>query len=69
MPDCMKCQRPLTDDEIGIFKRMINRSAVEFLCKTCLATHFRCTEAQIDEKIEHFRKMGCTLFGQMKEDS
>lgn len=58
----MRCGRVLTNDEIGIYKRMVDRGASAFLCKTCFAAHFRCTEEQIDQKIEHFRRMGCTLF-------
>ena len=62
MAECMKCRRTLTGDEVGIYKRLVNRGAREFLCKTCLSAHFGCTESQIEEKIEHFRAMGCTLF-------
>lgn len=62
MADCKNCHRRLTGDEVGIHKRLVNRGAKEFLCKTCLAAYFGCTEAQIDEKIEYFRAMGCTLF-------
>ena len=62
MAVCKQCGRGLTGDEVGIYKRMVNRGATEFLCKACLAAHFGCTVAQIDEKIEHFRAMGCALF-------
>lgn len=66
MPKCVKCGRPLTGDETAIYKRLVNRGAAdnEMLCKTCLAAYFRCSEKRIDEKIEHFRAMGCTLFTQ-----
>ena len=29
----MKCGKTLTNDEIGIHKKMINRGARQFLCK------------------------------------
>ncbi len=62
MAACMKCGRDLTADEVGIYKRLVNRGATTYLCKACLSAHFGCTQTQIDEKIEHFRAMGCTLF-------
>ena len=69
MSDCCRnCGRKLTGDEIGIYKRMVNRGATDFLCASCLSGHFHIEEALIYEKIEHFRSMGCTLFA-AKQDS
>ena len=62
MERCKNCQRPLVNDEIAIYKRMVNRGATEFLCMTCMAKYFNVSEELVKEKIEHFRKMGCTLF-------
>lgn len=59
---CKACGRPLTSDEIAVTKKLINRGAAEFMCVTCLARHFEVTEADIEERIRHFRHMGCTLF-------
>ncbi len=61
-PCCKKCGRKLTYDEIGIHKKMINRGAREFFCLTCLANHLGCTEDNLRERIEHFRREGCLLF-------
>ena len=61
-PVCMKCGRTLTDDEIGIHKKMINRGATEFFCLTCLAESIGSTEERLKERIEHFRRQGCLLF-------
>lgn len=58
----MECGHPLAPDEIAIYRRMVNRGAERFLCMDCLARHFRCPRALIEEKIEHFRRIGCTLF-------
>ena len=62
METCCRCCRPLTFDEIGAHKKLVNRGAEAFLCKTCLAAKFRISEALIDEKIRQFKAMGCTLF-------
>ena len=61
--DCCKtCGRKLVNDEIAIYKRMVNRGATEYLCLTCFAAYYRVTEELLQEKIKHFRDMGCTLF-------
>ena len=59
---CKNCGRVLEKDEIAIYKRMVNRGATDFLCVACLAAHFNVSEDMIKEKIDHFRKMVCTLF-------
>ena len=59
---CRTCGRGLTADEIGIYKRMVNRGATDFLCASCLADYFKIDESLVYDKIEHFRAMGCTLF-------
>lgn len=63
MAQCMKCARELTSDEIGLHKKMINRGATEFMCLSCLARYYDCSEQLLLQKIEQFRAQGCTLFG------
>ncbi len=58
----MECEKRLTLDEIAIYRRLIYRDAEEYLCKACLAGKMRVSEKEIDEKIAHFKKIGCTLF-------
>ncbi len=62
MQTCMECEKRLTSDEIAIYRRLIYRDAEEYLCKACLAKKMRVTEKDIEEKIVHFKKIGCTLF-------
>ena len=59
---CMICKRPLVHDEIALTRKLINRGASEFMCMTCLAAKFNVSESLLEEKIEHFKKQGCTLF-------
>lgn len=59
---CKKCSRILSVDEKAIYKRLINRGATEFLCADCLAEQLKCPRELIDQKIEHFKEIGCTLF-------
>ena len=46
----------------ALTKKLINRSAEKFLCKTCLAAKFGCSESRLDDMAEKFRKQGCMLF-------
>jgi hypothetical protein len=59
---CIRCRAPLTNDEIGLTKKLINRGCTEFLCFACLAEHFQVTVSELRRKVEEFREMGCTLF-------
>lgn len=68
MANCEKCGRPLTNDEIGLHKKMINRGATSFMCLSCLADFFDCEEQLLLKKITHFRNMGCMLFTQENKD-
>lgn len=62
MARCFQCERKLTGDEISVYRKLVNREAVSFLCKSCLADYFGVSEAKIDEKIRQFKRNGCLLF-------
>ena len=62
MSRCRKCGRELESDEIGLTKKLINRGSTEFYCITCLAEMFECSEELLRNKIEYFRRSGCSLF-------
>ncbi|MBQ3183511.1 MAG: hypothetical protein IJB57_07560 [Clostridia bacterium] len=64
MAICNKCGKELHKDEKAIYKRLINRAAAEeeLLCKSCLAEHLGVAVSVIDDKIKHFKNIGCTLF-------
>ena len=59
---CAVCSKPVSRDEIGITKKLINRGAESYLCKRCLAARFKITVEEIDRLIENFRRAGCSLF-------
>ncbi len=62
MAECKNCKKTLTNDEIGLTKKLINRGSTEFYCIDCLADIFKCDKALLEKKTEQFRKMGCALF-------
>ena len=59
---CMECGKALTFNEIGAYKKFVNRGSTQFLCQTCLAAKLDVTVEEIDRKIEQFKAQGCTLF-------
>lgn len=59
---CVRCRAPLTPDEIGLTRKLINRGTTDFLCYGCMAEHFLVTVAELQEKVRQFQEMGCTLF-------
>ena len=59
---CEVCGRTLTQNDVGIHKRLVNRGAVTFRCRHCLAVDFDCDVARIDAQIRRFRATGCQLF-------
>ena len=62
MSACMDCGKNLTYNEIGAYKKFVNRGSRSFLCKQCLAQKLDVTTEDIDRKIEQFKQQGCTLF-------
>lgn len=65
---CVACGAPVTADEIGLTKKLINRGTTEFYCIRCLSGRFRVREENLREMIIRFRKQGCTLFSPWIED-
>ena len=59
---CKTCGKPLTNDDIGFYKKMVNRGAEEFSCIACLSRHFDLREDQSRALIERWRAAGCALF-------
>ena len=60
---CRVCGRaPLSADEIGLTKKLMDKQAVDFYCLSCLAELLEATEAELAAKAEEFKAQGCTLF-------
>lgn len=63
MSDCIKCgKKDLSNDEIAVYKKMINRGSTEFMCIDCLAEYYHVSRQAIEDKIEYFKQTGCVLF-------
>lgn len=60
---CKQCGQKLQSDDIAIYKKMVLRTADEFLCIDCLAKYFNVSRKAIEDKILYFRESGsCSLF-------
>ncbi|MBQ4316998.1 MAG: hypothetical protein IJC20_02000 [Clostridia bacterium] len=61
--NCVICNSPLTLDDVGATKKLINRGMQDnFLCIPCLAKKYNVTESRLREQIEYWRDSGCLLF-------
>lgn len=61
---CRSCGRPLSHDEIALHKKLYNRAAREYFCIQCSSEYLQVTVHMLEQKIQEFKNMGCTLFDQ-----
>lgn len=60
---CYVCGKaPLSKDEIGLTRKLIDKKTKIFYCLPCMADYFEVTEEELIAKIEEFKAEGCTLF-------
>ncbi len=60
---CCVCGRsPLSVDEIGLTKKLVDKQATDFYCLSCLAELLEATVAELSAKAEEFKAQGCPLF-------
>lgn len=60
---CYVCGKtPLTKNEIGLTKKLINKKAISFYCIDCLAEYLEVTTEELEAKVEEFKEEGCILF-------
>ena len=61
--ECVMCDvKNLDNDTIGINKKLLGKSIINFYCMNCLAESLSCTTQDLLDKIEEFKDEGCTLF-------
>ncbi len=60
---CYVCGKtPLSKNEIGLSKKLIDKKTSRFYCIDCLAEYLEVTTEELLDKIEEFKDEGCTLF-------
>ena len=56
------CKENISKDEIGINKKLLGESILEYYCMDCLAEYLEVSVEDLEDKIEEFKEQGCTLF-------
>ena len=59
---CVCGKTPLSRDEVGLTKKLIDRKTPVFYCLSCLADYLEVTGEELLAKVEEFKDEGCTLF-------
>lgn len=60
---CKQCGQELLNDDMAIYRKLVLRSADEFLCRDCLSAFFEIKREDIDALIAYYKESGtCTLF-------
>lgn len=60
---CYVCGKtPLSRNEVGLTKKLIDKKSPVFYCIPCLAEYLEVTSEELFAKIEYFKDEGCTLF-------
>ena len=63
MSRCYLCgKEPLTKNEIGLTRKLLNEEAVHFYCLECLAEFLEVDAEFLVMKIEDFKNQGCIYF-------
>ena len=61
--ECTSCRKmPLTKDEIGISRKLLDVDTKELYCIDCLAAYLEVMPEDIQDKIQMFKEDGCVLF-------
>ena len=60
---CYVCGKtPLSKNEVGLTKKLIDKKTQQFYCLPCLAEYLEVTEEELLAKIEELKNEGCKLF-------
>ena len=59
---CFSCGAVLTSDDIGMYRKAVNKGAEACLCLNCLSKKYNVSRAYFEEKIAFLKAQGCTLF-------
>lgn len=61
--NCKDCGAELHDDDIAIFRKLVDRGAEYFCCIDCLCEQLGCKREAVEALIKYYRESGkCTLF-------
>lgn len=61
-PLCLRCGGSVSRDAEGLYRKIVNRNAENFLCIDCLAAQLCIEPEALLALVERFRRAGCSLF-------
>lgn len=59
---CYQCGARLCGDDIGMYRKAVDRAAEKCLCLDCLAKRYKQPRKYFEEKIVFLKASGCSLF-------
>lgn len=61
---CRYCEVALDRNAIGLNKKLFEEEAKRnlYMCFPCMADYLECSEEDLREKVEEFKREGCKLF-------
>ena len=66
---CYLCGEELRYLDIIAYKKFVSTKAEEYLCMNCLAKRLDVTVPQLNERLEYYKRCGCTLFNAADNDN
>ena len=65
---CLECGARLDAIDVGAYRKLMDRSAEEYLCRKCLAKSLRWTDDYMESVIKMHRERGCGFFPPLKPE-
>ena len=59
---CCYCNEKLSNDEVALNRKLIDKDVKEYMCLECMSEQFGCEVDDLKVKIDEFKEQGCTLF-------
>jgi hypothetical protein len=59
---CGKCKAQVDNDEIALNIKLFGKQISNVQCYHCLSKSLYCNVSELQEKVDFYKSMGCTLF-------
>ena len=59
---CEECRCAVTNNEIALNIKLLGKQIATVRCYACLAEALNCTVKELNEKVQYYKDMGCTVF-------
>ena len=66
--NCYSCEKEIDTIDIGAHRKLIDKCAVKYLCRDCLAKELGWDRVYLDKIIQMYRERGCMLFPPIKNE-